>query len=104
MWQGETLETKRGSCYPAIRPVASLVTPRDFDPFRVLALGPLTASQILKISATFAVPFPSTRRLQRRLHILGVAGLLRQWWYATEGPGGSCYYTLSPQSSRLLCG
>jgi hypothetical protein len=80
------------------------VTHRDLDLFRALARGPLTVRQVLKLSQTFSAPFPSTRRLQRRLHTLALAGLLRQWWYATEGPGGSAYYTLSPESARLLAG
>ena len=37
-------------------------------------------------------------------HSLATAGLLRRWWYATQGPGGISYYTLSPESARLLAG
>ncbi|MFO0967868.1 MAG: replication-relaxation family protein [Gemmataceae bacterium] len=80
----------------------SLVTPRDLDLFRALARGPLTVRQVLKLSPTFSAPFPSTRRLQRRLHTLATAGLIRKWWYATQGPGGAAYYTLSPESARMV--
>lgn len=103
-FKGKSWRIKRGSCYPDIQPVASLVTNRDVDLFRALARGPLTVQQVLKLSTTFSAPFPSTRRLQRRLQNLSAAGLLRQHWYATEGPGGTAYYTLSPQSARLLTG
>jgi hypothetical protein len=81
-----------------------IITTRDQDVFRALARGPLTVRQILKLSTIFSVPFPGVRRLQRRLHALSEAGLLRQWWYATEGPGGEAYYTVAPEALRLVYG
>lgn len=42
--------------------------------------------------------------MQRRLHALAAAGLLRQWRYFTAGPGVPSYYTLSPESYRLIYG
>ena len=84
--------------------MATLVTARDWDIFRALARCPLTVRQMEKVSETFAAPFRSERRLQRRLHALATAGLVRQWRYATPGPGVPCYYTLSPESYRLLHG
>src|SRR5438128_184686 len=82
--------------------MATLLTPRDLDLFHALEGGPLTVRQILKLSTTFGSPFPSKRRLQRRLRTVANAGLLQQWRYATEGPGIEAYYTLSPRSYRLL--
>ena len=35
---------------------------------------------------------------------MNAAGLVRQWRYATSGPGVPSYYTLSPESYRLLHG
>lgn len=84
--------------------MATRITPRDLELFQALGRGPLTVGQILTLSHTFAVAFPSTRRLQRRLRTLANARLLRQWWYATEGPGRSAYYTLSSTGSRLVTG
>jgi hypothetical protein len=84
--------------------MATYVTARDWDIFRALARCPLTVRQMEKVSVTFAAPFRSERRLQRRLHALAAADLVRQWRYATPGPGVPCYYTLSPESYRLLYG
>ena len=60
--------------------------------------------QLLKLSATFPSPFHSERRLQDRLHLLTQAGFLRRGAYATIEPSILYYYTLSPESSRLLYG
>lgn len=38
------------------------------------------------------------------MHAATSAGLLKQWRYATEGPGVEAYYTLAPESQRLLSG
>ncbi len=84
--------------------MSTLLTARDWDIFRALARCPLTVRQLQKISETFSTPFRGERRLQRRLHALAEAGMVRQWRYATSGPGVPCYYTLSPESYRLLHG
>lgn len=80
------------------------VNPRDLDLFRALDRGPLTVRQLLKLSSTFALPFSSERYLQTRLLQLAQAGLVRRGAYATTEPSILYYYTLSPESSRLLHG
>ncbi len=84
--------------------MATLLTDRDWDIFRAVAKCPLTVRQLEKLSETFAAPFQTERRLQRRLHALAAADLLRQWRYSTAGPGVPGYYTLSPESYRLIYG
>lgn len=79
-----------------------LVTPRDVDLFQALDRTPLTVRQLLKLSATFAYPFTTERRVQERLHRLTAAGRVRRWRYATAGQGALGYYTLSPLGYRLL--
>src|SRR5439155_4071866 len=74
-----------------------LVTPRDNDLFAALARCPLTVRQLLAVSATFAYPFTSERRVQERLQRLCAAGRLRRWFYATAGQGALSYYTLTPE-------
>ncbi|MBI1832253.1 MAG: replication-relaxation family protein [Planctomycetes bacterium] len=81
-----------------------LVTPRDLDLFEALDRCPLTVRQLLKLSATFAYPFTTERRVQERLQCLGAAGRVRRWRYATAGQGALSYYTLTPLSYRLLHG
>ena len=91
-------------CYRAAQPLNSILQPRDLDLFRALARGPLTVHQIQRISTTFSLPYPSVRRLQRRLRILTGDGLLRRHWYATPGPGAVAYYTLSLTAERIVTG
>lgn len=81
-----------------------LTTPRDMDLLAALERSPLTVQQLLKLSATFAYPFTSERRVQERLQRLVIAGRIRQWFYATAGRGALSYYTLSPLGFRLLHG
>ena len=81
-----------------------LVTPRDNDLFAALERCPLTVRQLLSVSATFAYPFTSERRVQERLQKLCAAGRLRRWFYATAGHGALGYYTLSLEGYRLLHG
>jgi hypothetical protein len=81
-----------------------LVTPRDRDLFQALDRCPLTVRQLLKLSATFAHPFTTERRVQERLQKLGAAGRVRRWRYATAGQGALSYYTLAPLGYRLLHG
>jgi hypothetical protein len=85
-------------------PMATLLTARDWDIFRALARCPLTIRQLQKVSETFAAPFRAERRLQRRMHALAAAGLVRHWRYDTSGTGAPGYYTLAPESYRLLHG
>src|SRR5207247_8391541 len=66
--------------------------------------SPLTVRQVLKLSASFAYPFTTERRVQERLHRLCAAGRVRRWLYATAGQGALSYYTLSPLGYRLLHG
>lgn len=82
--------------------MATLLTQRDTEMLYALGRSPLTVRQLLKLSETFAVPFRSSRRLQRRLQALRNVEWVLQWRYATEGPGAEAYYLLSPESFRLL--
>src|SRR4051794_37648789 len=81
-----------------------LLTPRDLEILTALDYAPLTARQLLKLSCTFAQPFPNERRVRDRLQALGSAGRVRRWQYATAGRGAPNYYTLSPLGYRLLHG
>lgn len=85
-------------------PPLCLVTPRDSDLFQALDRCPLTVLQLLKLSAVFAYPFTTERRVQERLHRLCAAGRVRRWPYSTAGRGALSYYTLSPLGFRLLHG
>src|SRR4051812_19686576 len=81
-----------------------LLTPRDLEILTALDHCPLTASQLLKWSQTFAVPFGSERRIRERLFLLGEAGRLRRWPYATAGQGAPNYYPLSRLGLKILQG
>lgn len=81
-----------------------LVTPRDIEILGALDLCPLTASQLLTLSRTFALPFTHERRVRERLFQLCSAGRVRRWQYATVGRGAPNYYTLSRLGFRILHG
>ena len=80
------------------------VTGRDVEMFSALDRCPLTVRQLRLLSLTFAAAFGSDRRLQDRLALLARAGLLRRFRYASTEGSGQFYYTLSPESYRLLHG
>lgn len=82
----------------------SRITLRDIDLFASLDRSPLTVRQLRAISRSFPSPFGSDRRMQDRLVQLTRAGLLRRHRYATTEGIGQYYYTLSPESYRLLHG
>jgi hypothetical protein len=65
---------------------------------------PLTAEQLLRLSATFSQPFLAVRRVRRRLHLLWSAGWVQCWQYATSSRGAVNYYKLTPAGFRLLNG
>ncbi len=66
---------------------------------------PLTAGQLLKLSATFEQPFGSERMVRERLQALGSAGWVRWSRYATTSGGAAPkYFFLSPRGYRLLHG
>lgn len=79
-------------------------TPRDVEILRALARCPLSAEQLLRLSATFAQPFTAIRRVRRRLYVLALAGWVQRWQYATTSRGAQNYYKLSPAGFRLLNG
>lgn len=81
-----------------------LLTPRDIEILNALDRCPLTASQVLRISETFALPFTCERRVRARLQLLGDAGRVCRWRLATAGQGAPNYYTLSRLGFRLLHG
>ena len=80
------------------------LTLRDIDLFTALGRCPLTVRQIRALSVTFPSGFGSDRRLQDRLAILAKAGLLHRFRYASMEGTGQYYYTLSPESYRVLHG
>lgn len=88
----------------ASEPPFRLVTPRDLEILTALDCCPLTATQLLKVSETFASPFTHERRVRARLHVLCEAGRVRRWQYATAGRGAPNCYTLSPLGYRILHG
>ena len=81
-----------------------LLTCRDLEILLSLDRCPLTASQLLKISQTFALPFGSEKRVRERLFQLCDAGRVCRWQYATAGQGAPNYYTLSRLGFRILHG
>jgi hypothetical protein len=85
---------------------ANHVTPRDIDLLRSLDYSPLTARQLLKLSATFPVPFTVERKARARLQRLTAAGQVRRWpMVAIAGRGGPANtYSLTLQGYRLLHG
>ncbi len=85
---------------------ASHVTPRDLDLLRALEFSPLTARQLLKLSATFPVPFTAERKARARLQRLTAAGQVRRWpLMAIAGRGGPANtYNLTLEGYRLLHG
>jgi hypothetical protein len=87
---------------PANGRPTTLLTPRDVEILRALDMAPLTAAQLVKLSTTFAAPFPSERRARDRLQTLCAAGRVRRWFYATAGRGALGYYTLSRLGHQLL--
>ena len=81
-----------------------LVTPRDIEILTALDRCPLSATQLLKISATFTFPFTTERRVRERLFLLCESGRVRRWQYATAGRGAPNYYTLSRLGFQILHG
>src|SRR5438552_581782 len=80
------------------------LTARDLDLLTAIERCPLTVRQLRSLSLTFQSCFQSERRLQDRLKLLTQADLLRRYRYATTEASGPYYYTLSPESFRLLHG
>ena len=81
-----------------------LLTPRDIEILAALDRSPLTASQLLKLSRMFALPFTNERRVRERLFQLVDSGRVHRWQYATAGQGAPVYWTLSRLGFRLLHG
>ena len=86
-----------------------VLTSRDEEVLRGLALCPLTAAQLLTLSQTFRQPFPSLRKVRARLRVLAarhqhVAPLVCTWQYATAGINPLNYYTLSRLGFQMVFG
>ena len=81
-----------------------ILTLRDIDLFAAVERCPLTVRQLRALSVTFRSSFGSDRRLQDRVAILTEAGLLNRFRYAAAEVAGQYYYTLTPESYRLLHG
>lgn len=89
----------------AKRNVRRLFTPRDYEILGAIDRCPLTASQVLKLSQSFAQPFTHERLVRRRLQVLAEAGWIRSWPYAIASRGGSPHYNkLTRTGYRLLHG
>ncbi len=84
-------------------PVTCLTT-RDVDVLAALDLWPLTAAQLLRLSATFARPFTDVRRTRARLQELAEAGRVSRHAYATATAGVPGYYRLTRLGFALLHG
>src|SRR5437899_3241453 len=82
----------------------TILTPRDHQLLGAVALCPLTAAQLRRVSETFASPFETEHRVRQRLRQLVGIGLLRRCPYATTGPGTLCYHLLRREGFRLLFG
>jgi protein involved in plasmid replication-relaxation len=77
---------------------ATIVTPRDLDLFRTLAIARvLDGDQVRTVGG-----FGSVRRTNRRLLKLVRAGLLRRWFVGAAGGGQKALYGLSPQAANLI--
>src|SRR5437867_3589182 len=76
--------------------VSTVLTPRDLELLRSLSHTPLTIEQLLKLSATFSVPFGSGSRVRGRLARYRDAGWVRRFRYATAERGTPAdYYKLT---------
>jgi hypothetical protein len=81
------------------------IGPRDLELLQALDALVLTSAQILKFSQTFAVPFPDTTTIRRRLRKLQAARLVRSFPYAFAARGQSpSYWKLTQQGFRMLYG
>ena len=86
-------------------PARRFVTPRDIEILAALERTPLTVRQLQKLSATFALPFGSERRIQERLLALADAGRVQRRLYAVASRGGApSYYQLTLLGYRILHG
>jgi hypothetical protein len=82
----------------------TLLTPRDIDILQSLDRCPLTARQLLKMSAAFTSPFTNERKVRARLQQLAACGRVRAWPLLSAGHGVPNYYTLSRRGYELLYG
>jgi hypothetical protein len=77
---------------------ATIVTSRDLDLFRALAVARVLDGEQLGVVGSFA----TIRRANRRLLKLVRAGLLRRWFVGASGGGQKALYGLSPQAATLI--
>jgi hypothetical protein len=81
------------------------VTIRDLEILRALDLTPLTAAQMMRLSAIWNEPFLSQRTVRDRMLRLVTCRLVRVWRYSTTFPcQPTNYYTLSRAGYQLLHG
>ena len=92
-----------GSMQQATKKQRLHLTERDMELLSVLDYHPLTAGQILTLSASFLEPFTQLRLVQRRLRRLRDNNYLRCWPYATTG-SSPYYYSLTQAAYRVLHG
>jgi hypothetical protein len=82
-----------------------IIGDRDIELLLALDRCPLTPAQLLKLSETFALPFPEEHTLRRRLRLLAQSGFVRGWPYAVASDGRSPhYYRVTRDGFRLLYG
>lgn len=85
--------------------LAALLTPRDRRLLEALDWTPLTARQLLKLSAVWDDKFGSLRMVRERAQVLTALKLVRTFRYATLSPGQpENYYVLSRAGFQLLYG
>lgn len=82
----------------ALTGLMTILTTRDRDIFRALAIARVLDGEQIKTVAKFG----SVRRTNRRLLKLVQAGFLRRWFIGTSGGGQMALYGLSPQSANLI--
>lgn len=77
---------------------ATVVTARDLELFRTLAIARVLDGEQIKVVSGFR----SIRRTNRRLLKLVRVGLLRRWFLGAAGGGQKALYGLSPQAVNLI--
>lgn len=76
---------------------------RDTTVLSWLAAGPLTVSQILALSETFPMPFPSEKKVRDRMKAMSDAGLVNSWQYNFASSGRSpLYFKLTRNGYRTV--
>jgi hypothetical protein len=82
----------------ALTDLKTIITTRDQEIFRALAIARVLEGEQIKTVGRFA----SVRRTNRRLLKLVQAGFLRRWFVGTSGGGQKALYGLSAPAANLI--